>query len=308
MIYKSKPRSYKDLPLRFAEYGAVYRYEQSGTLFGLMRVRFICQNDAHIYCSEEDAEEEFLNVLKLHEYYYNTLGLTKDDYHIVIGLPDESKRDKYHGDKALWDKAEKMMRSAIKKSVIRSVDDIGGAAFYGPKVDFNIKSSIGREFGISTNQLDLYMPTRFNLEYTDKNGEKKLCAVIHRAPLGSHERFIGFLIEHFGGAFPAWLAPLQIKVIPITENQAEYAKSITENLKAVGLRAETDDRNESMQSKIRDAQIFKVPYMLVVGKREQEASKVSVRLRTGEDLGAMEVDATINKIREMYLTKSLNLW
>src|SRR3990167_2767257 len=224
MIYKSKPRSYKDLPLRFAEYGAVYRYEQSGTLFGLMRVRFICENDAHIYCSEEHAEEEFLNVLKLHEYYYNTLGLTKDDYHIVIGLPDESKRDKYHGDKALWDKAEKMMRSAIKKSAIRSADDIGGAAFYGPKVDFNIKSSIGREFGISTNQLDLYMPTRFNLEYTDKNGEKKLCAVIHRAPLGSHERFIGFLIEHFGGAFPAWLAPLQIKVIPITENQAEYAK------------------------------------------------------------------------------------
>src|SRR3989344_1683853 len=146
--------------------------------------------------------------------------------------------------------------------------------------------------------MDLKWILILNLEYTDKNGEKKLCAVIHRAPLGSHERFIGFLIEHFGGAFPAWLAPLQIKVIPITENQAEYAKSITENLKAVGLRAETDDRNESMQSKIRDAQIFKVPYMLVVGKREQEASKVSVRLRTGEDLGAMKVDATINKIKE----------
>ena len=176
MIYLSKPRSYRDLPLRFAEYGMVYRYEQSGTLFGLMRVRSICQNDAHIYVSEDQAEEEFLNVLKLHEYYYKTLGLTEKDYYIVIGLPDEKKRDKYHGDIAMWDKAENMMRKAIEKSGIKNIDDIGGAAFYGPKIDFNITSSVGREFGMSTNQLDLYMPTRFNLAYADKDGSQKLCA------------------------------------------------------------------------------------------------------------------------------------
>lgn len=316
MIYLSKQHSYRDLPLRFAEYGMVYRYEQSGTLFGLMRVRSICQNDAHIYVTEEQAEEEFLNVLKLHEYYYNTLGLTKKDYYIVIGLPDEKKRDKYHGDKKLWDKAEKMMRKAIEKAGIKNVDDIGGAAFYGPKIDFNVRSSIGRSFGISTNQLDLYMPTRFNLTYTDKEGSEKLCAVIHRAPLGSHERFIGFLIEHYGGAFPVWLSPVQVKVLPITERNIKYAFSVADSLKQNDIRVEIDDRNETLQAKIRNAQLEKVPYMLIVGDKEASGpeglrpggkSLVSVRLRTEKDLGQMSLAEFLKRIKQKIDTKSLDL-
>jgi len=308
MIFKSKPKSYKDLPIRFAEYGMVYRFEQSGTLFGLMRVRAIQQNDAHIYCTLEQAEDEFLKVLELHEYYYNTLGLTKDDYYIAFGLPDPNKKDKYHGDKATWDKAKELMRSACERSGIRSVDDVGGAAFYGPKTDFTIRSSVGREFAISTNQLDLFMPQRFNLEYTDKDGSKKLCAVIHRAPLGSHERFIGFLIEHFGGAFPVWLSPVQVQIIPISDKHCDYAVKLQNMFVERSLRAEVDDRSETMQAKIRDAQLQKTPYMLIVGDREVQNNEVSVRLRTGEDLKAKPVMEVLNKIESIYLTKSLNLW
>ncbi len=308
MIFKSKARSYKDLPIRFAEYGMVYRYEQSGTLFGLMRVRALQQNDAHIYCTLDTAEEEFLTVLKLHEYYYNILGLTKDDYYITIGLPDPAKKDKYHGDKTIWDSAEKMMRSAVAKSGIRTVDEIGAAAFYGPKTDFVVKSSIGREFAISTNQLDLFMPQRFNLEYTDKDGSKKLCGVIHRAPLGSHERFIGFLIEHFGGAFPVWLAPVQIKIIPIGEKHLEYARVIEKELGKKELRVEIDDRSETMQSKIRDAQIQKIPYMIVIGDKEVENKKISIRFRDGKSENMIDLGTAADKIEKIYLTKSLNLW
>ncbi|MFC1625438.1 threonine--tRNA ligase [Patescibacteria group bacterium] len=306
LIYKSSPKSYKDLPLRYAEYGEVYRFEQSGTLFGLMRVRFIQQNDAHIYCSEEDAEKEFLDVLKLHEYYYNTLGLTRDNYHVVVGLPDEKMRNKYHGDKKLWVKAEKMMTSAIKKSGIKSVDDIGGAAFYGPKVDFNVVSSVGREFGISTNQLDLYMPTRFNLTYTNKYGQEKLAVVIHRAPLGSHERFIGFLIEHFGGNFPTWLTPTQVKVLPITERNVDYAKQVVKSLTDNNIRVELDDRNETLQAKIRDAQLEKVAYMLIVGDKEEKTKGVSVRKRNGKDLGALKLDSFIKDIKKEIEEKKID--
>jgi threonyl-tRNA synthetase len=306
MIYNSTPKSYRDLPLRFAEYGTVYRYEQSGSLFGLMRVRAIAQNDAHIYCSLEDAEKEFVDVLKLHEYYYNALGLTRDDYHIVIGLPDEAKRDKYHGDKALWDKAEKIMRSAIEKVGIKSVDEIGGAAFYGPKVDINIKSSIGREFSISTTQLDLYMPTRFNLEFTNQAGEKELAAVIHRAPLGSHERFIGFLIEHFAGSFPVWLSPVQVKLIPISDKHIEYAKKVAESLQNEKIRVEIDDKAETMGNKIRKAQEEKIPYMIILGDKEVEAGNISVRYRDGKQENGTDLAAFTNKVKEIIITKSLN--
>lgn len=283
MIFKSTPKSYRDLPVRYAEYGMVYRFEGSGMLFGLMRVRAINQNDAHIYCAEEQAEEEFLQVLKIHEYYYNTLGLGKDDYHIVIGLPDESKRDKYHGDKQLWDKAEQMMRRAIERSGIKSLDDVGGAAFYGPKIDFIVRSSIGREFAISTNQLDLYMPTRFNLEYTDKDGAKKLCAVIHRAPLGSHERFIGFLIEHYAGAFPVWLAPVQVQLAPVAERHIEGAKKLAAEFSAAGIRVAVDDGNETVGNKVRKAAAQKIPYLIVVGDKELAGGELMVRVRGREE-------------------------
>src|SRR3989344_334315 len=307
MIYLSRPRSYKELPLRLAEYGTVYRNEQSGSLFGLLRVRSIAQNDSHIYCTESQAESEFLDVLKLHEYYYKILGLTKDDYYIVLGLPDETKRDKYHGDKELWDKAERIMRSAIAKSGIRLKEDIGGAAFYGPKIDFNIKSSTGREFGASTNQLDLYMPMRFKLLYTDQDGKEKYCVVIHRAPLGSHERFIGFLIEHYGGAFPVWLSPVQVKVLPITERNLEYATEVTKKLRKEEIRTELDDRNETLQAKIRDAQIEKIPYMLVVGDKEEKARKGSARLRTSKDLGAWTINKFIERAKDKIAKKTLDL-
>lgn len=307
MIYLSRPRSYKELPLRLAEYGTVYRNEQSGSLFGLLRVRSIAQNDSHIYCTESQAESEFLDVLKLHEYYYKILGLTKDDYYIVLGLPDETKRDKYHGDKELWDKAERIMRSAIAKSGIRLKEDIGGAAFYGPKIDFNIKSSTGREFGASTNQLDLYMPMRFKLLYTDQDGKEKYCVVIHRAPLGSHERFIGFLIEHYGGAFPVWLSPVQVKVLPITERNLEYAQKVTKEIEQQEIRVELDDRNETLQAKIRDAQIEKIPYMLVIGDKEEKARKVSVRLRTSKDLGAWTINKFIERAKDKIAKKTLDL-
>jgi len=307
MIYLSRPRSYRDLPLRMAEYGMVYRFEQSGSLFGLLRVRSIEQNDAHIYCTEAQAEKEFLDVLKLHEYYYNTLGLTKGDYHIVLGLPDEEKRDKYHGDKKLWVKAEKMMRAAINKSKIRLEEEIGGAAFYGPKIDFNIRSSTGREFGISTNQLDLYMPRRFNLVYTDTDGKEKYTVVIHRAPLGSHERFIGFLIEHYGGAFPVWLSPVQVKILPISARHAKYANKVYEELKKAGIRVENDLRNATVPAKIRDAQLEKIPYMLVVGDKEKKDDKVSVRLRGNKSLGPININHFIKTIQEKIETKALDL-
>jgi threonyl-tRNA synthetase len=308
MIYKAQPRSYRELPLRYAEYGMVYRFEPSGTLFGLMRVRSICQNDAHIYCTYDQAVDEFVKTLELYDYYYKTLGIPKENYYAVIGLPSEEKRDKYHGDKKTWDLAEKMTREAVERFGIKYKEDIGGAAFYGPKIDIFIKSSIGKEYAISTAQLDLYMPTRFGLDYTDKEGNKELVAVIHRAPLGSHERFIGFLIEHFGGNFPVWLAPQQATVIPIGEKHIEYAQTVVTALKKHNLRAEIDDRSETMQAKIRDAQLKKVPYMLIVGDREMAANQVSIRLRTGEDLKAHALSETIAKIEQTALTKSLNLW
>jgi threonyl-tRNA synthetase len=306
MIYNSTPKSYRDLPLRFAEYGTVYRYEQSGSLFGLMRVRAIAQNDAHIYCSLADAEKEFIDVLKLHEYYYNALGLSRDDYHIVIGLPDEKKRDKYHGDKALWEKAETIMRSAIEKVGIRSIDEEGGAAFYGPKVDMNIKSSVGREFTISTTQLDLYMPTRFNLEFTNEKGEKELAAVIHRAPLGSHERFIGFLIEHFAGAFPVWLSPVQVKIIPISDKHLEYARKVAEYLQNEMIRIEIDEKSETMGNKIRKAQEEKIPYMIILGDKELEAQNISVRYRNGKQENGIDLNTFTHKVTDLIITKALN--
>ena len=306
-IFNRKQHSYKDLPKRYAEYGTVYRYELSGSLFGLMRVRSIAQNDAHIFCTEDQAEKEFLDVIKLHEYYYNTLGLTRDNYHIVIGLPDPKKSGKYHGDKKIWEKAEKMMRNAIEKSGIRTIDDIGGAAFYGPKIDFNVTSSIGREFSISTNQLDLFMPQRFNLEYTDKDGSKKLVAVIHRAPLGSHERFIGFLIEHFAGAFPVWISPVQVQIIPVSEKSIKYAKNIAKELDKNNIRYELDAANETMGNKIRKAQKQKVPLMVVVGEKEANKQKISIRDREGNQKNMIELTSFIKSINKLINSKSLEL-
>ena len=286
-IYASSPRSYKDLPLRLAEFGTCYRYEASGELFGLMRVRGFTQNDAHIYCTEGQAVDEFVSVMKLHEFFYKTLGITK--YHLELALRDPKKKDKYHGHEEMWAKAEDLMRQAVKKVDIPMVEDQGSAAFYGPKIDFVIESSIGREFAISTNQIDLFMGGRFNLKYVDKDGKEKTPVIIHRAPLGSHERFIGFLIELFGGAFPTWLHPVQVVIVPIGEKHVPYAKEIASKLEIKGIRAEADDADHTMGAKVRNAEEQKIPYIVIVGDKEVKAKSISVRGRGRHDLGSQSL-------------------
>lgn len=302
MIYKSKTRSYKELPLRLAEYGRCYRYEASGELFGLLRVRGMNQNDAHIYCTDEQAVDEFVSVMKLHQYYYHTLGIK--DYYLELALRDPKNRNKYHGDEKMWERAEELMREAVKKTDIRMEVKEGNAAFYGPKIDFIIKSAVGREFAISTNQLDLYMGKRFNLSYVDKNGDLKTPLIIHRAPLGSSERFIGFLLEHYNGALPVWLAPVQLTLIPIAERHVVHTKKLLNLLKGNNVRVELDDRNERMQSKIRDATLQKVPFIGIIGDKELElADCVALRSRDHGDLGLTKINDCIKKITSLPVKK-----
>jgi len=306
MIYKNRPRSYRELPLRLAEYGRCYRYEASGQLFGLMRVRGMQQNDAHIYCTIDQAVDEFIKVMQLHQYYYEKLGIK--DYYLEMALRDPKNKTKYHGDEKMWELAENLMRKAVGKTNIRMVEQIGNAAFYGPKIDFIIKSSIGREFAISTNQIDLFMAQRFNLKYIDEHGKEQTPVIIHRAPLGSHERFIGFLIEHCAGAFPVWLSPVQAKIIPVSDKFIDYARKIHEKLKENNIRVETSDEKESVGRKIRQSTLQKVPYMVIIGEKEIAANvganfnspvlNVSVRTREGKDLGMMTVESFTNKIKE----------
>ncbi len=295
MIYKAQPHSWRDLPIRYAEYGTVYRYELSGTLAGLLRTRGFTQNDAHIYCREDQVEKEFLNVMRLHEYWYKEVfGIT--DFYMRLSLPAEDKK-KYAGLPAGWKKAVELIRSAMKKSGLPFVEAEGEAAFYGPKVDFQIKSAIGREESASTNQLDFLATERFNLTYTDTDGKKKPLYVIHRAPLGSHERFIAFLIEHYAGAFPVWLAPVQVAVLPVSEKSLGYAETVLKALKEKDVRAELDASNETLGKKIRTAETQKIPYLLVVGEREQASRNVAVRERSKGDLGAMALDQFLTLTR-----------
>lgn len=303
MIYSVRPRSYRELPLRLAEFGTCYRYEGSGELFGMMRVRGFTQNDAHIYCTKEQAVEEFVNVMKLHEYYYHILGITQ--YHLELALRDPKDTKKYHGDNKMWELAEKLMRQAAAKTNIPMVETIGNAAFYGPKIDFIVKSSIGREFAVSTNQIDLFMSKRFELVYTDKDGTEKTPVIIHRAPFGAHERFIGFLIEHYGGAFPLWLSPVQVKIIPIADRHNEYGQKIFKLLNNENIRVELDDRAESMQFKIRKGELQKIPYMLVVGDREQKSNLASIRQRGNKETNVLGISELVLKIQQTIAKKEL---
>ena len=296
LIYASRSRSYRELPLRLAEYGTCYRYEAAGEIFVLLRVRGFSQNDAHIYCTPEQAVAEFVAVMKLHEHYYRSLGIT--DYYLEMGLRDPKKTTKYHGDEKMWKLAEKMMREAVSKLDIKMIEKTGSAAFYGPKIDFIIRSSTGREFATSTNQIDLYMGDRFSLKYADKDGKEKTPVIIHRAPLGSHERFIGFLIEHFGGEFPVWLSPVQAIVIPISEKFTAYGRKVSEALKSKGIRSQLDDRDEKMQAKIRDAQLQKVPYMLVIGEKEAKSKNLNVRIRGQKEVETIDRKKFIERIKK----------
>jgi len=293
-IFASKPRSYRDLPLRLAEYGTCYRYEKSGELFGLLRVRSMQMNDAHIYCSEEQFESEFLAVVRLYLEYFRIFGIEK----YVMRLGTHHKRGlgkKYVDNERLWLKTEDMVRRAMVHGDVPYVEAADEAAFYGPKIDVQIWSATGHEFSLATNQVDFAQPARFELKFVNRQGQDETPLVIHRAPLGTHERMIGFLIEHYAGAFPVWLAPVQATLIPIADRHQDYAAEVAKRLRAAGLRVEVDDRGERMNAKIRDAQLQKIPYMLVVGDREQQADQVAVRLRSEEDLGAMSVGAFLDR-------------
>lgn len=296
MIYKSEPRSYRDLPLRLAEYGTVYRYELSGTLAGLLRTRGFTQNDAHIYCREDQVEAEFLKVMKLHEFWYKKIFGIKDFY-MRLSLPAKDKA-KYADIPEGWKKSVEMIRRSMQSSKLPFVEAEGEAAFYGPKVDFQIKSIVGREETASTNQLDFLAAQRFNLSYRDKDGKDKPVYVIHRAPLGSHERFIAFLIEHFVGAFPLWLAPVQAWILPIGKAHKKYAARIAKELLAADIRAELKDQNETIGKKIREGESQKIPYLLIVGDKEIKSKSVAVRKRAKGDLGAVKFKKFLTQIKE----------
>ena len=305
-IFANKPRSYRDLPLKLAEYGTCYRYEKSGELFGLMRVRSMQMNDAHIYCTEEQFEKTFMDVISMYLYYFKVFGIDK----YVMRFSKHAKEGlgkKYIDNEALWIKTEDMVRKTLQNGKVNFIEVDNEAAFYGPKIDVQIYSAIGKEFTLATNQVDFAVPARFDLHYMDKEGKAVTPLCIHRAPLSTHERMIGFLLEHFAGAFPVWLSPVQAKIIPITDAQHEFAFKVMAQLKDEGIRVEIDDRSEKMQAKIRDAQMQKIPYMLVIGGREVEANAVAVRQRDEQDLGAMPVAEFIAKIKEQINTKSLNL-
>ncbi len=306
LVYKSQPRSYRDLPLRVAEYGAVYRYEKSGELYGLMRVRGpIHQNDAHIFCTEEQAGQEFQNVMDLHKYYYQALGITPKDYYLSFAIRDEKDKKKYLGDDKIWKKAQEITLRYIKKTGIPYEIEVGGAAFYGPKIDFNIRTVTGKVFAASTNQLDFFLPRAFDLTYTDKNGQEKIPVCIHRAPLGAHVRFIAFLTEHFAGAFPVWLSPVQAQVIPVADRHLDYARKVAQAMKDANIRVELKDEQETVSKKIRNGELQKIPYLLVVGDREIKAKTVSVRQRKKGNLDEMNLDEFIKMITTEIFSKKI---
>ena len=294
MIYKSKPRSYRDLPVRLAEFGTVYRYEKSGELSGMTRVRGFTQDDAHIFCTEEQVATEFASCVEMTQTVLEALGMT--NYRVRLGFRDPDGA-KYVGGAERWDKAEAALLKVCADLGIDAEPEAGEAAFYGPKADFVVHDCIGREWQLGTVQLDYNLPERFGCEYVGADNQAHRPVMIHRAPLGSMERFIGVLIEHFGGAFPLWLAPEQIRVLTVSEKAEDYARTVEKKLSDAGFRLTTDYRAEKLGAKIRDAQLTKIPYMIVVGPRDAENGTVSVRDRIEGDLGSLTVEETITKLQ-----------
>jgi threonyl-tRNA synthetase len=294
-IYAAEPKSYRDLPYRIAEYGTVYRYEQSGELFGLMRVRCLHMNDAHIYCTKDQFDSEFRAVNEMYLKYFKIFGIEKYVMRLSLHSPDKLGI-KYVNEPELWKETESMVRNVLKESNIPYVEVQDEAAFYGPKIDVQIYSVIGREFTLATNQVDFSQGRSFKLEYTTQENQTEVPLIIHRAPLGTHERFIGFLLEHYAGKLPVWLAPLQVKILPISDKFLDYAKDVLHKLKNADIRAEIDDRNEKIGKKIRDTELQRTPYMLVIGEKEVNENKVSLRRQGKGDLGAKGVDEFLNEI------------
>ncbi len=286
-IYKSEPRSYRDLPIRFAEFGTVYRYEQSGELHGLTRVRGFTQDDAHIFCTPEQVKEEFKKVINLVLYIFQTLSF--NDFVTQVSLRDPSKPEKYIGSDENWDKAERAIKEAVEEEGLNYVIVEGEAAFYGPKLDFMVRDAIGRKWQLGTIQVDYNLPERFELEYVGQDNQRHRPVMIHRAPFGSMERFVAVLIEHCAGKFPLWLTPEQVKVLPVSEKYQNYAKDVSDELNNCDIRALIDERNEKVGRKIRDAEVGKIPYMLIIGEEESNSGTVSVRKQGEGDLGSMTV-------------------
>ncbi len=294
-IFDAEPKSYRDLPYRIAEYGTCYRYEQSGELFGLMRVRCLHMNDAHIYCSKEQFKQEFKAVNDMYLKYFKIFGI--DKYVMRLSLHDPEKLgQKYINEPELWLETEELVRNVLIETGVPFVEVKGEGAFYGPKIDVQIWSTIGREFTLATNQVDFAQPRSFKLSFTNKENEPEIPLIIHRAPLGTHERFIGFLLEHYAGKFPVWLAPVQAKILPISDKFLEYAEAVQKQLRRAGVRVEIDDRQEKIGKKIRDTELMRVPYMLVVGEKEMTENKLSVRRQGKGDIGTQDISVFIENI------------
>lgn len=304
-IYKSKPRSYKDLPVRFAEFGTVYRYEQSGELHGLTRVRGFTQDDAHLFVRPDQVKEEFMKVIDLVLYVFRALDFT--EYTAQISLRDPENKSKYIGSDENWTKAEQAIIEAAAEKGLKTVVELGEAAFYGPKLDFMVKDAIGRSWQLGTIQVDYNLPERFELEYTGSDNQKHRPVMIHRAPFGSMERFVAVLIEHCAGKFPLWLTPEQVAILPISEKYNDYAKKVLSLLKKYDIRGLIDDRNEKIGKKIRDNELKKIPYMIVIGEKEEAENKVAVRRQGEGDLGVFSIEDFAKMINDEIDTKLASL-
>jgi len=302
LIYKSRLRSYRELPVRLAELGTVYRYERSGVLHGLLRVRGFTQDDAHIFCTPDQIEDEVVNCLQFALDVLKVFGF--EQYEAEISTWDGGKSGKYDGTPDLWDLAEKALQRAVDRLGIKAPVVPDEAAFYGPKIDVKLLDALGRKWQLSTVQFDFTLPQRFGLEFVAEDGKRHRPLMVHRALYGSIERFFGTLIEHYAGAFPVWLAPVQAVVMPITDRQLEYAQKVHARLLAAGLRSHLDDRKEKVNLKIREAQLQKVPYMLVVGDREAEAGTVSVRHRKHADMGVKPLEQFVEEVCKLVESKS----
>ncbi|OUW37518.1 MAG: threonine--tRNA ligase [Flavobacteriaceae bacterium TMED184] len=303
-IFSATPRSYRDMPVRLSEYGTCYRYEKSGQLFGLMRVRSLQMNDAHIYCSADQFKKEFISVCEMYLEYFELFDIKK--YTMRLSLHDKNHLgDKYVDEPELWLETEQWVREALDEGGFNYVEVPGEAAFYGPKIDVQVWSAIGKEFTLATNQVDFVVPKKFNLTYKDENGLQQTPICIHRAPLSTHERFIGFLIEHFGGNFPLWLAPVQVAILPVSDKTNDYAKSIAQKLIDLDIRVFLDDRADKIGAKIRNAEINRINVMLILGPKEQEKNTVSVRRKLTGDLGTIDKDMLISTLIEEIKDRSL---
>jgi len=295
-IYKFKPRSYRDLPVRLAEFGTVYRYEQSGELHGLTRVRGFTQDDAHIFCTPDQLKEEFLKVIDIILYIFKALDF--EDFITQISLRDPNNNEKYIGSDENWEKAERAIIEATKEKGLETIVEYGEAAFYGPKLDFMVKDALGRKWQLGTIQVDYNLPERFELEYIGADNEKHRPVMIHRAPFGSMERFVAVLIEHTAGEFPLWLTPDQAVIIPISDKYQEYAEKVCQLLKNYDIRTLIDNRSEKVGKKIRDNELKKIPYLIIVGEKEETEKNISVRRHREGDLGSMTIDNFTEKVKE----------